>query len=117
MKSRDDRAFADVDPTALSPGRRRLPWLRQALIFVVCLLMANAVVGERGLAETLRARREYRAVETALSALKTENARLRNQVEYLQHDLHTIEALARGELGLIRPGEILFVLKDRPERP
>jgi len=30
----------------------------------------------------------------------------------LRHDLTTIELVARDELGLIRPGEILITIRD-----
>ena len=41
-----------------------------------------------------------------------ENARLREDVRRLRFDPGTIEALARKELGLIKPGEVLFIIKN-----
>jgi cell division protein FtsB len=37
---------------------------------------------------------------------------LREQARRLREEASAIEALAREQLGLIRPGEILFILKD-----
>jgi cell division protein FtsB len=45
-----------------------------------------------------------------LSRLQSENARLSQRIEQLRHDARTIESVARAELGLIKPGEILVVI-------
>jgi cell division protein FtsB len=50
--------------------------------------------------------------------MKAENAGLREQIRRLEHDPVTIEALARRELGYIRPGEILVVVRGlKPAGP
>ena len=38
--------------------------------------------------------------------------RLRNEVKRLNNDPSSIEEIARRELGLIKPGEKLFIVKD-----
>jgi cell division protein FtsB len=87
-------------------ARRRV---RLGLTFVAAALAVNAVLGERGLGETLRARREGAALTVSISKLRLENARLREDVRRLKEDPTLIETLARRDLGLMRPGEILFV--------
>jgi cell division protein FtsB len=82
------------------------------LVFVTLVLVINALVGERGLTETLRARKQHQELVSAIDRLKTENARLRDEARRLRSDPATIEALARQELGLIKPGEMLFIVKD-----
>jgi cell division protein FtsB len=84
------------------------------LVFAGCVVMLDALVGERGLVEIMRARQEYRALEESLTQLRLENARLRDEVRRLHEDPATIEDLARRELGLIRPGEKLFTIRDVP---
>lgn len=95
------------------PGARGRRGVRAALTFVAAALALNATVGERGLVETLRARREGAALATSISTLRIENARLREEVRRLKEDPSTIEALARRELGLMRRGEILFVVSRK----
>jgi cell division protein FtsB len=94
----------------VSPRRDGKRWLRLAVIFVMCVLLADALVGDRGLAQTRRSNREYKQAVRALHDLRRENAVLREQQRRLREDGRAIEALARQELGLIRPGEILFVV-------
>jgi cell division protein FtsB len=84
----------------------------QLLLFVACVLLVNGLFGDRGLTETVRARRSYTVAAQSLSRLKRENAALRDHVRRLRDDPTTIEAVARGELGLVRPGEILVTIKD-----
>jgi cell division protein FtsB len=95
---------------ALSVVRRRT--LHFLLVFATIVLVVDALVGEKGLIETLRARRQYREVAASLETLRRENQRLRDEVLRLLDDPATIEAVARKELGLIRPGEVLVVVKD-----
>lgn len=90
-------------------GRRALPALFVSLGAVV---VVDAVVGDKGLVAMLKARRQYRALEQALDQAKSENTRLREDARRLREDPAAIEELARRELGLIRLGEKLFIIKD-----
>jgi cell division protein FtsB len=80
---------------------------------VLCRVRArpNALIGERGLSETLRARQEFRKAVSEVSRLQYENALLADDIERLRHDAPTIEGVARAELGLIKPGEVLVVVR------
>jgi cell division protein FtsB len=98
----------------LPPRRREQAWIGRALCFAACVLAVNALIGERGLSETLRARQEFRQAVVGLSRLQYENVALSNTIDRLKHDARTIEGVARAELGLIRPGEILVVVKETP---
>jgi cell division protein FtsB len=103
---RKSQATSSVAP---APRRRTLQML---LVFVTLVLVINALVGERGLTETLRARKQHHELVTSIERLRTENARLREAARRLRSDPSTIEALARQELGLIKPGEMLFIVRD-----
>ena len=104
---RTSQASHSSVPTAT---RRRT--LQMLLVFVTLVLVINALVGERGLTETLRARKQHQELVTSIERLRAENARLRDEARRLRSDPSTIEALARRELGLIKPGEMLFIVKD-----
>ena len=83
------------------------------LIFVTLVLVVDALIGEKGLVESMRARRHYREVAASLDALRRDNAKLRDVVRRLNEDPATIESVAREDLGLIRAGEVVFILKDK----
>jgi cell division protein FtsB len=82
------------------------------LVFVACAILLDSLFGDRGLAQTLRARREYARANAELKTLKDQNAALRVEMHRLTADPAAIEAVAREELGLVRTGEILVVVKD-----
>jgi cell division protein FtsB len=105
------RSVAEHDRPKLPPRYRDNPWLRRALIFITCVLLADALFGDRGVAQTIHARREYQAAGEGLRRVQNENAALREKSRRLLEDPRAIEAVAREELGLIRPGEVLVVVK------
>ena len=102
--------------TTTAPRRRRRA-VQYVLVFIGCVLVVDAVVGEKGLLAMMKARQEYRALERSLGAARVENTQLREDARRLREDASAIEDLARRELGLIRPGEKLFIVRDvRPAR-
>jgi cell division protein FtsB len=93
------------------PAFRRKPF-QILLAFVTAVLLIDALIGERGLIERMQAGRRYRDAQAELERLRQENARLLEYVQRLGQDLPTIESVARKDLGLMRPGEVLFIIKD-----
>jgi cell division protein FtsB len=95
-------------------------WVRRlvhfALIFGASMLVANALVGENGLVDALDARQRHRVLADDLGRLRLENEGLRQTADRLREDPRAIEEVARGELGLIRPGELLLLFADEPGR-
>jgi cell division protein FtsB len=100
---------------APSPIRARL--LNYALVFVTVVLVVDSLVGDKGLTDTLRASRQHAALAADLAQKRQENARLRETVRRLKEDPGAIESLAREELGLIRDGEVVFIIKDSQSPP
>jgi cell division protein FtsB len=93
---------------------RRQPWRfwSHAALFAATVLLVNGLFGERGLMDTIRAHRAAAAAARDLEQLKRDNAALRDRASRLRSDPATIESVAREELGLMRPGEILVTIKD-----
>lgn len=86
------------------------------IILVGSLLLIDAFVGDKGLLAMMEAREQYRLLEQSLAEARADNARLREQARRLREDPAAIEEIARRELGLIRPGEKLFIIRDVPAR-
>lgn len=100
-----------VAPSVSVPTRRRKA-LNLLLGFATVVLLVDALVGEKGLIERMRARRQYAEAAEALETLRAGNSRLREQIRSLQEDPSAVESIAREELGLIRPGELLFIVRE-----
>ena len=92
-------------------NRRIVHWL---VLFVSSIIVVNGLVGDRGLLAMLRARREGDMLAATIARQRLENARLREQARRLREDATAIEEVARRELGLIKPGEKVFIIKDVP---
>jgi cell division protein FtsB len=82
------------------------------LLFIAAVIVVDALVGEQGLFAMLRAQRQAEELAATIARKKAENARLREEVRRLRDDPAAIEEVARRELGLIRPGEKVFIIKD-----
>ena len=110
-----DRSTPSASSGTRPRGRRLLQYL---LVFVSCVLVVDAIVGEKGLIAMMKAREQYRALEESLARARSENTHLREEARRLREDPEAIEDIARRELGLMKPGEKLFILRDvRPEKP
>lgn len=96
---------------AIAPTLRR-KLLNGLLAFAAAVLLVDALVGEKGLLESIRARRAYREAQASLQTLRAENAHLLEQMRRYSENPAAVEALAREELGYIKPGEVLFIVRD-----
>jgi cell division protein FtsB len=87
---------------------------RRALLLAI-LLLAGAtllMLDPRGLRRTRRLQEDLHQLETANTGLRMENDRLRRELSALADDPAALERAAREELGLVRPGELVFRLED-----
>ena len=100
-----------ISPTE-PPRRRHRRVLQYVFLLAGCVLVIDALVGDKGLLAMIQARQTYRALEGSLADVRAENTRLREQARRLREDPAAVEELARRELGLIKPGEKLFIIKD-----
>lgn len=109
----ESRRRPETKQRTKQPGlsRRLVHWL---LLFVASVIIVDGLVGERGLLAMMRAQHEYDELSAAIERQRAENARLREQVRRLTEDPTAIEEIARRELGLIRPGERVFIITNLP---
>jgi cell division protein FtsB len=100
--------------TPKPPARRNRRLVHLLLLFVASVIVVDGLVGERGLLAIMRARHEGDELSSVIAHQRAENARLRDQARRLRDDPAAIEEIARRELGLIKPGERVFIVKDVP---
>jgi cell division protein FtsB len=86
--------------------------LRVALAAIAIVFVVDMFAGDRGLLALLRARREYDELAQAIARQRQDNDRLREEARRLKDDPAAIEELARRDLGLIRRGERVFIVRD-----
>lgn len=108
--SRADREAPAAPAYRRGLGRRIAPKL---LLLATLILVVDALVGDKGLLERLREHQRFRDVSASLDTLKQQNATLRERARRLrEEDPSMIESAARRQLGMIKPGEVLFIVKD-----
>ena len=92
-------------------GLRRKAATLASIIALVALIV-GALFGDRGLLHLIDQRHRAEALAREVEELEAENARLATEISALRTDPRAIERLAREELGLLRPGETLFLVRD-----
>ena len=90
-------------------NRRLVTW---ALLLGSFILIVNALFGDRGYLAVVRARQEYRTLADELKQLEDENQRHLDQIRGIKDDPDALEDAARRELGLIKPGETIIIIRD-----
>lgn len=85
-----------------------LRWVALVLIALLIALQVKLWVGDGGM-------RDLRAIRARVSDQRTENAKLKQRndalhadVEDLKHGRDAVEARARSQLGLMKPGEVFY---------
>jgi cell division protein FtsL len=81
---------------------------RGLLGLLVLVMIVHDVFGTHGFLAMRRTQDEIRKVKADLDALRKENAALAQEVKDLNSDPRLIEKIARDDLGLARPGEIII---------
>ena len=74
----------------------------------VLVMIVHDVFGTHGFLAMRRTQNEIKKVKADLDALSKENAVLEQEVKDLNSDPRLIEKIARDDLGLARPGEIII---------
>jgi cell division protein FtsB len=85
---------------------------RQILGLALFALFLHDVFGAHGFMAMRRTQKEIEQIREQIGKLNDENKSLSEQVTSLKTDPKAIERIAREEMGLARPGEIIYKLPD-----
>jgi cell division protein FtsB len=80
------------------------------LLTVAMLLLA--VFNEKGALEVHAQANKLNVIESQISRLDSDNKQLTADIQALRSDPNAIEKLAREELKLVKPGEIVLVTPE-----
>ena len=88
----------------------RLPanWPLYLLASLILLLLLVTIVGERGALHLWRLRSEKTQLDEQNYRLQKTNEELRQRIARIRNDNRYLEKLAREELNLVRPGEVVY---------
>ena len=88
-------------------------WRRhaRAILGAALLLLAiHDVLGPHGFLAMRRTQKEMEQLRGEVQRLNSENGEMGDEVKSLKTDPQAIERIAREEMGLARPGEMIFKL-------
>ncbi len=96
-------------------------WLRHyggtLLGFLLLALVVHDIFGTHGYLAMRRTQLEIKKVKTNIEQLNKENVQLEEEVKELKTDPHKIEKIARDELGLAKPGEVIIKIPQSQRLP
>jgi cell division protein FtsL len=105
-------------PNRISSANTAPSWLarnaRSLLLLALVVLAVHDIFGAHGFIAMRRTAREIDEARDEITRLDTENRALADQVGALKSDPRMIERIAREEMGLARPGEMIFKVPADP---
>lgn len=88
-----------------------------AALLLIAGLMLHAMFGANGMVVYREKRAELQSLRTEVESLQKENNRYVDQIKSLKSDPAAIEKEAREQLHYTRPGEVVYVAPDPPQKP
>ena len=84
-------------------------------IGIVAFILYQSLFGKRSLCEIYNLNKYYGQLVNNVVCLHGENKELQNEIERLKRLPFQTEKTAREELGLVRPGEVVYKFKQTKE--
>jgi cell division protein FtsB len=93
-------------------------WSRHArtiLGLALFLLAIHDIFGSHGLLALRRTQAQVQELRGEIDQLNKQNTHLNKQVQALRTDPKAVERIAREEMGLARPGEMIFKIPEQSQ--
>jgi cell division protein FtsB len=84
-----------------------------ALILLCVTLFVHEILGTHGWLALRRQQNELQTLRQQIQQLQQENQQLEQQIKGLKSDPKAIEKLAREQMRMARPGEIIYTLPEK----
>jgi cell division protein FtsB len=111
VKAKDQVVPPREETGRTEPGSRRKAWVLGTVIALIALAVGG-VFGDRGVLNLVEKRKQVDALRLELDALRADNARLAAEIADLRTSPRPVERLAREQLGLARPDETVFLIRE-----
>jgi cell division protein FtsB len=92
-------------------GLRRKAALLASVIAIIALVVGS-LFGDRGILQLMAQRQRALELAREIEDVRAENVRLAAEIRALRTDPRAIERIAREQLGLARPGETVFLIRE-----
>ncbi len=113
---------SETEPRSSRPvSKTETPLKRKAVTLALFLILAasalNALFGDRGLLVLLKVRQEIESLDREIAMLRVENQRILEEIHSLKTSPLAVERLARENLGLVKPGEVVLLIMETEVGP
>ena len=88
-------------------------WL---LPIIILVLLVNFLFSDFGIVNYLSLRSQKFDLEQSIKREEVRSDSLKRKIEQLKYDSLEIEKIARVYYGMLKPGEKLYIYKDRSQR-
>jgi len=96
------------DPRRATQVTLKAVTLLSGVLTIVFLI--SFFFSDRGIAELQDSRRTVAELESDITGLETENARLKAEIESAKSSTFAVEKIAREDLAMSRQGEVVYML-------
>src|SRR3981081_1625781 len=86
--------------------------MRYGLIALLMLVFMNGIFGQNGYLALRRAHADVEKLRQEITQINEQNHQLSGDVRALKTDPAAVERVAREDMGLARPGELVFRLPE-----
>ena len=91
-------------------------WPAYLIGLLIVLLSLVTIIGERGALHLWRLRGEKSRLDEQNYRLQKENEALRQRISRIRNNDNYLEKIAREELNLVRPGDIVYRFQNQASR-
>ena len=91
-------------------------WPAYLIGLLIVLLSLVTIIGERGALHLWRLRGEKSRLDEQNYRLQKENEALRQRISRIRNNDDYLEKIAREELNLVRPGDIVYRFQNQASR-
>ncbi|GAB7026120.1 FtsB family cell division protein [Geotalea toluenoxydans] len=75
---------------------------------IIVFILFFTIFGDRGLLRIYHLNKDNKEIQEHLQSLKTENEKLKREIEALRSDRRYLESIARRDFGLVRQNEVIY---------
>jgi cell division protein FtsB len=86
------------------------------LILLCIALIVHEIFGQHGYLALRRQQKELETLQQQIRQLQQENEKLEQQIKALRTDPKAIERMAREQMRMARPGEIIYTLPEKKQQ-
>ena len=106
----------DIKKEISESNKKRLKILLLASISFFIFIVIAAIFRDDGVIKVYHLNEKVDSLKNNISKLKKENEKLNTEVYALKNDSSYIEKIAREDLGLVKPGEVVFEFVENKKK-